>query len=248
MSENIKAKLKENRKTILISATIFSLITSLLVQLFSRRVGQTPGVILGVILSFWIMSKTFEFGDKVLWNKTLEVKFFFTKIENIKKAILNFISYFALLFVFLGGLVLIQKYTTSPFFILLYIPLSFFYLNAFSHIFWLTYSEESSYLSNLKSAFKNLYQAKIIVLKFSSQYIKPMIQGVLAIFMLTVLINSFQLQELLALPENESGSLIAAVFSNQRSQFVQLTGTFIIMYYVLFVGSILYGDYFKKGR
>lgn len=248
MSSHIRAKLKEHRTTILLTATIFSVITAVLVQLFSKRIGQTPGLILGVVLSFWILSKTHEFSEKAVIDnrQDLTIKFFFRKIENLKKSLLTFATYFLLLMGFLGLIIIVEVFELSPLLLLVIMPFGFILLNAMSHAFWFKYQDDVSYLTNVKNGFLALVRAKMTIFKFAAQYLKPMIQGVIIIFLVVVFVNSFQLQDVLQLPEDQSGQMILDIFSNERSQFVQMTGTFIIMYYILFVGSALYADYFRR--
>lgn len=248
MSTHIKAKIKEHRKTALLSALIFSLITSFVIQLFSKRWSQTPGVILGIILSFWIMAKTHEYSEKAILDnrQDLSIRHFFKPIQNWKKSIQTFGTYFVFMGIVIVVIYLLQKTSLPQFIMLLILPISFIYLNATSHVFWYKYEENESYLSNLKETFKALYNAKINVVKYAVQYLQPMVSGVLLTFMIVVLLNSFKLQEILQLPDSESGALIKEVFTKPSSEFILMTGTFIVLYYILFIGSALYADYFKQ--
>lgn len=248
MSTHIKAKIKEHRMTVLLSALIFSLITSFVIQLFSKRWSQTPGVILGIILSFWIMAKTHEYSEKAIIDnrKNLTVRHFFEPLEDWKKSLQTFGTYFVLMALVIVAIYLLQKTILPAFVMLLLLPISFIYLNATSHVFWYKYSEDASYITNLKETFKAIYNAKMNVIKYAVQYLQPMVSGVLLTFMIVVLVNSFKLQEILKLPDNESGVLIKEVFTKGSSEFILMTGTFIVLYYVLFIGSAMYADYFKN--
>ena len=242
LTTHIQAKMKETRKTRLITAAVFSLVTTIVAWLFSQVWGQILALVLGLIISFWFMNKTHEFSQDTLVNnkKDQGFSYFFKGLNKPKLAFLSFITYtISVIFVFIL-LQALQFLAVSPLISLLILVLLFLYLDAFAHIFWFNYDSNERYFNNLLQALRALLAAKSYVLKVGLKYLKPLIQGVLLTFVLVVFFNAIEIQAALQLSEAESTVLIKQIFNKNTSQLLISLGTFFTFYYIYMIGSVYY--------
>lgn len=250
LTTHFEAKRKETRKTRLLVALIFSVITTAIGTLFSRAWAQILAVILGIFVSFWFMSKTHEYTvNTFIENKPEKgMQYYFQSIKNYKKALLSFVTY-AIFVVFIFGILQgLQFMPLPPLINLALLIVLFLFLDAFSHIFWFVYQEGQGYFNNILETLSILFSKNIQVFKVGVKYLKPLIQGVIITFILVVFFNSVAIQAALELSEAQSTIAIKKIFATDKSQFIISLGTFLTFYYIYTNGSIYYLNQIKEKK
>lgn len=235
--------IKENRWSVLRYAFILSLLSSTLISL-SNKVNLTfVGIFASTIIVYVFYSQINEYGNLMSRGKVIDKSIIFFKPLFSKRHILGFLYFLIIAIISALMLLLLTKIKQIALLILAFTLILGIIAIGSTSIFL---ALDNDPYSDIKKSIKIVIQEKKMLLYYLSKFIVTILQGSLIITFINIFAFAPQIENILANAEATPADIMV-YFENPLSNFIQITGSQMIVFYILFIGVAIYKSYvFQK--
>lgn len=227
----VKGIMKDNRFKVLLGILIISLVTSLISVLVNQFNLFIVGIIITTVISlFYLVNIQNYVFDSIEGNEKVALDLF--KVNKIsKKALLMFAGYIVIAIATFFGVRLLSRLPQLGIFFLIILLVSFVLVSVLVNVMWFS---KKPLIRTMKEQNNKLK----ILGSIMAKYLTTIIQGVILIVLVNIFVYAPQIAASLELGESASTEVLRQLFSSELSNFVQMCGVQVIVYYLLFISSV----------
>lgn len=232
--------IKENRWAVIVYCLGFAVISTVITTLFSSIQLTIVGIIVATLIVYIYFAKIQELVNYMVRDKVTDNKIIFGKPQFTQRYFIGFAMFVGFALISFLLLYFLSSIPGVGMVILISIVIFLGIITGTVSIF-VELEDETRFA--LKIASSSVSGNFSLLFHYIFRFLTVVIQGAVATLCVNVFVFGPQIQKILESGRVSADDEIMAYFTNSTSNFIQIVGAQTIVFYMLFVGTIIYKTY-----